>query len=214
MNRSSSKERKGVKHSATELEQVMKLLAPDFRQIIEKGVNEYLAEASKVVLEALMQSEVWQICGAPYSRTPERQAVRWGSEEGLAIVDGAKISVGKPRVRQGKDGSGGEREIQLETYQAMNSRELVEKPLLARILAGVSTRRYASVIEPALRAKGISKSAVSRAAIAATKPTVDQFLQRTIAGLSLLVMLFDGIHLGGKQMIVCIGIDICRILRR
>ena len=207
MSRSSSSKDKNVKYSREQQEELVKLLAPDFKDIIRAGVNEYVADATRVVLEALMQSEVWQRCGAPYSREEKRDLVRWGTEEGTAVVDGAKREVQRPRVRRAdnRNGSGGE--VQLETYQAMNERELIEKPLMARILAGVSTRNYESIIEPALRSKGVSKSSVSRTAIRATKPTVDQFLQRDIAPIAPLVLLFDGISLGRRQMIVCIGID-------
>jgi transposase-like protein len=133
--------------------------------------------------------------------------VRWGTEEGTAVVDGGKIQVARPRVRQQarKNSVGGE--VQLATYKSMNGQELLSEPMLARILAGVSTRRYASTIERSLRARGVSKSSVSRQAIAATKPTVDQFLERQVGELEPLVLLFDGISLGGRQMIVSIGIN-------
>lgn len=207
MSRSSSSKGKSVKYSRNELEELVRLLAPDFKEIIRAGVNDYVADATRVVLEALMHSEVWQRCGAPYSRE-QRDLVRWGTEEGTAVVEGSKTEVQRPRVRRADNRNGTGGEVQLETYQAMNERELIEKPLMARILAGVSTRRYESIIEPALRSKGISKSSISRAAIRATKPTVDQFLQRDITTIAPLVMLFDGISLGGRQMIVCIGIDL------
>lgn len=61
------------------------------------------------------------------------------------------------------------REIQLETYKAMNRTELLDGPLMAAILAGVSARRYASIVVRGLQAKGVKRSSISRKSIAATK---------------------------------------------
>jgi transposase-like protein len=99
-------------------------------------------------------------------------------------------------------------EVQLETYKAMNRAELLDGPLIATILSGVSARQYNKIVSRGLEAKGVKKSAISRRAIAATKPTVDQFRKRQLDEDDFVVLLFDGIHLGKRQMIACIGIDI------
>jgi transposase-like protein len=75
-------------------------------------------------------------------------------------------------------------------------------------LSGVSARNYAKIISRGLQAKGVKKSAISRKAIAATKPTVDQFRKRSLASHDLVVLLFDGVHVGKRQIICGIGIDI------
>jgi transposase-like protein len=89
----------------------------------------------------------------------------------------------------------------------MNRAELIDGPLMASILSGVSARRYASIVSHGLQTKGVSKSAVSLKAIAATKPTVEQFLKRRIDEHKLVVLLIDGIHIANRQMLVCVGID-------
>jgi hypothetical protein len=47
--------------------------------------------------------------------------------------------------------------------------------MLQLLLAGVSTRKYGTIIEDELRKKGVSKSSVSRRSIEATKPFIDEF---------------------------------------
>ncbi len=89
----------------------------------------------------------------------------------------------------------------------MNIKELVDGPLTAAILAGVSTRNYQKIIAHGIEAKGVSKSVVSRKAIAATKPTVDQFRNRKIDDLDLVVLFLDGVHIAKRQVVVCIGVD-------
>ena len=61
-------------------------------------------------------------------------------------------------------------------------------------------------MEKELRKHGISKSSVSRHAIEATKPLVDAFLTRPLEQLNLIALFIDGIHIGQRQVIVCIGV--------
>lgn len=208
MNTSSTPRSKGVKQRNAKLrEQLQNLLALNVEQVVLDGVNEYLADGTQKLLELLMHAETEQRCGKWYSRNEERQAVRWGTEQGTAIVGGAKRPIERPRLRALRNLNDNGGELQLETYKAMNCAELMDGPLTATILAGVSARQYERIISQGLQAKGISRSTVSRKAIAATKPMVDQFLKKKLDDLDLTVLLFDGIHIAKKQVIVCIGVD-------
>ncbi len=188
-------------------EAVLKTINVDLKNLVVESVNEYITKGTKLLAELLMQAEVETLCGKPYQHSQGRKLVRWGSENGSVLIDGAKRSVARPRVRalRGLNGTGGE--VQLETYKTMNSRELIEGPLTASILAGVSTRNYEKIVARGLEAKGISKSTISRKAIIATKPTVDQFRTRRIDHLDLVVLFFDGVHVAKRQIVVCIGVD-------
>lgn len=209
MNRSSTPRSVGVKQRNAKLkEQLISLLDLNVQTVVVDGVNEFLAIGTKKLLELVMDAEVQQRCGQHYSRSAEREGVRWSTERGTAIVGGVKTAVERPRIRALRNLAGGGGELQLETYRAMNRTELIDGPLTATILAGVSARRYESILQRGLEAKGVSKSAVSRKAIAATKPMVDQFLKKRLDTLDLVVLLFDGIHIAKRQMIVCIGIDL------
>jgi len=208
MNTSSTPWSQGVKQYNAQLkEQLQNLLKLNVEQVVLDGVNEYVTCGTRKLLELLMHAEAEQRCGKRYSRNSERQAVRWGTEQGIAIVNGAKRPIERPRIRALRNLNDHGGELQLETYKAMNLAELMDGPLTATILAGVSARQYAKIISQGLEAKGVSKSAISRKAIAATKPTVDRFLKQKLDHLDLVAILFDGIHIGKKQMIVSIGID-------
>lgn len=187
-----------------ERDSLFKTLDLDLKTVIAEGIHEYLGKGAKLLLELLMQAEVETICGKNHERFEKRNCVRWGSEEGTAIVEGSKCSVKRPRVRALRSPNV---EIQLETYKAMNSKELIDGPLTAAILGGVSSRNYQKIVARGLESKGVSKSSVSRKAIAATKPTVDQFRNRRIDHLDLVVLFFDGVHIAKRQVIVCIGVD-------
>jgi putative transposase len=75
----------------------------------------------------------------------------------------------RPRVRRA-DGAG---ELLLSTWQAFAATDLLDQLILERMLAKLSTRRYAAGLEPVgaqveQAASGTSKSAVSRRFVAAT----------------------------------------------
>lgn len=203
MKKSSSSKPVTVKYDKNDLQAMLKVLQPDFKRIIKEGVLEYGQLGAKLLYELLMAAEVTTLCGEPYERKAGRQNVRWGSEPGKARASGGKTTVERPRVRT----SDMQEEVPLQSYRALNDKELLTEALLARILAGVSTRRYSTTIDKTLRRNGVSRSSVSRAAISATKPMVDEFFKRTLNSLNLVVLLLDGVNIGGKQMIVCIGID-------
>jgi transposase-like protein len=121
-------------------------------------------------------------------------------------MDGARRAVDRPRVRVKR--LFGDGEVQLETYNAMNRTELLDGPLMTTILSGVSARQYANIVLRGLETKGIKKSSVSRRAIKATKPMVEQFRKSSLKNKDLQVLIFDGVHVQNRQVICCIGIDL------
>jgi putative transposase len=189
-------------------EAVLKAINVDLRTLVTESINEYLTKGTQLLVELLMQAEVETLCGTRHQHSKERKYLRWGDEVGSALIDGAKRTVKRPRVRAHQRFDTAEGEVQLETYKAMNSKELMDGPLSAAIFSGVSTRNYQKIVARGLEAKGVSKSAVSRKAIAATKPTVDQFRQRRIDDLDLVVLFFDGVHVAKRQIVVCVGVDV------
>jgi len=208
MRKSSSSNSNGVKVNAKQREQLLDVLRPNIQAIIKDGVDQYIGSGTKFMLELLMHAEARERCGDWHSRPEKRETVRWGTEKGTAIMDGVKRAVERPRIRVKRNMEQGGSEVQLDTYKVMNRTELLDGPLVAAILSGVSARRYAQIVARGLEAKGIKRSAISRKAIAATKPTVDQFRQRRLDQYDLAVLLFDGIHAGKRQSIVCLGIDL------
>lgn len=179
----------------------------DYRKALEAGVTEYLNEFKKHFLETLLQAEVNDRAGLPYERNENRDVVRWGSEKGSAILDGGKVEITRPRLRLLRGLAVGHGEVKLEMYKAMNRADLIDGPLTAAVLAGVSSRNYAKLVCKTLNAKGVKKSTVSRKTIEATKPTVDQFLKRRLDSISATVLFIDGVHVAKRMALACIAID-------
>ena len=103
-----------------------------------------LAASTAVGLEVmgeLMQVEVVELAGPKGKHDPARVAMRHGSQPGTVTLGGRRLAVRRPRVRgTGVDGH----EVQLESYAAFTSTDLLAEGIVARMLAGLPTRRYAA----------------------------------------------------------------------
>ena len=121
-------------------EQLFSVLEHNVEGVIQEGVGEYLRTGARVLLEMLMEAEANQRCGTRYKRSDERKYVRWGTDTGTAVVSGRKTAVSRPRLRLLRNMNGVGGEVPLETYRAMNRADLMDGPLIAAILSGVSTR--------------------------------------------------------------------------
>jgi putative transposase len=120
----------------------------------------------------------------------ERTAKRHGHTGGEVTLGGRRVPVSRPRVRSVDDGV----EVDLESYAQFSTRDVLERVMLERMLAGVSTRRAQRVAEPvgsALAATGrsTSKSAVSRAFVRGTRAALDELLARRLDDLELAVVM-------------------------
>src|SRR3954471_9639778 len=96
------------------------------------------------VLLELMEAEVDEVVGPRGRHDPDRTAVRHGHEGGEVTLGGRRVPVRRPRARTA-DGS---EEIKLGTYAHFAARDQLADVMLERMLAGVSTRRYARTGEP------------------------------------------------------------------
>src|SRR5688572_1083635 len=116
------------------------------------------------VLHELMEAEVDEVVGTKGRHIPDRAAVRHGHEGGEVTLGGQRVPVSRPRART----VDGEHEVELATYAHFAARDALSDVMLERMVAGVSTRRYARTGEPVGEeidevARSSSKSAVSRA---------------------------------------------------
>ncbi len=91
------------------------------------------------VLHELMEAEVDEVVGLKGKHDPGRAAVRHGHEGGEVTLGGRRVPVSRPRARTA---DGGE-EVELGTYAHFAARDQLSDVMLERMLAGVSTRRYA-----------------------------------------------------------------------
>jgi putative transposase len=170
-----------------------------------------LAASTAVGLEVmgeLMAVEVVELAGPKGKHDPARVAMRHGSQPGTVTLGGRRLGVRRPRVRgTGVDGH----EVHLESYTAFTSTDLLAEGIVARMLAGLPTRRYSAGLEPVgrhvdVQASGTSKSAVSRRFVAATAKRLAGLLARRLDDRRWLVVFLDGFGMGEHLLVGALGV--------
>ncbi len=97
------------------------------------------------VMTALMEADVTALAGPKGKHDSERRAVRHGQERGSVTLGGRRVPVQRPRIRAA-DGSG---ELPVPAYELFSSTEVLGRLAMEKMLAGLSSRRYAPVgLEP------------------------------------------------------------------
>jgi putative transposase len=156
-------------------------------------------------LQQLMSNEVDAVSGPKGQHNPARTAVRHGVEEGYVYIGDRRVPIIHPRVRA-IDGD----EVPLATYHAFQDPTLVTQTALERMLFGLASRQQhhadpglSAVLDEAVP----SKSTVSRRFIRATRQALETFLSRRLDDRTWVVLMVDGIHVGGHLVVVALGID-------
>jgi len=171
----------------------------------EAGLLALAVRLGLQTLQQLMVAEVDTLVGPKGQHNPSRTAVRHGVEEGYVYVGDHKVPVTHPRVRK-VDGD----EVPLATYQAFQDPTLASQAVLERMLFGMASRQQIHadpVLTAALETAPPSKSAVSRRFIRATRQALDTFCGRRLDDRTWVVLMVDGIQVGGRVVVAALGID-------
>jgi transposase-like protein len=203
MSRSSDADGKLVKLSKERKELLTQLLGIDSKQILEQGVAESIRELLMLAAELLVNTEVIEKAGERYSRDPEKTCSRWGTQDGSVLVMEQRVPIKKQRLRTGAQGT----EVELETYKELNKKEFLNEQAGAKLLSGVSTRRFPKTLEKLVRGKGIGRQTISVRGVADMTRKLQEFRERSLEGLDILVVFVDGIHLGETVYVTAVGID-------
>ncbi len=155
-----------------------------------------------------MAAEVDGLAGPRGRHRADRVAYRHGSEAGTVTLGGRRLRVERPRVRS----ADGAAELPLATYEAARASDLLADGIVARMLAGLSTRDYPVGLEPvgeAIEEAAVSTShaAVSRRFLAATAERLAELLGRRLDDRRYLVLMLDGFRLGDHLLVGALGID-------
>jgi putative transposase len=169
---------------------------------VAEAIEQTASQAGLLMMKGLIDDEVKQIAGERYAHQADRQATRWGHDEGHVIFGGRKVALPRPRVRSA-DG----REVPLQRYQAFAHPQRMQQAVSQRILRRVSIRDYAGVLEEVCDGYGIDKSSVSRHWKAASGQQLKQMLERPLGDLDLCVLFLDGKEFHDFTVIVAMGVD-------
>lgn len=176
---------------------------------LEEGLLAFAVGTGLKVLDVILEEEATALAGPRGRHDPERTALRHGSDDGLVTLGGRQVSITRPRLRSADRTS----EVQLPTYAAASSTELLGREAMKKMLAKLSTRRYAVGLEPVgtaveARSQGTSKSAVSRRFVAMTESALSDLMGADLSALDLVVVMVDGVNFASHCCVVALGIDI------
>jgi len=99
------------------------------------------------VVHELMELEVDEVVGPKSQHNPDRTAKRHGHEDGSMTLGGRRVPVCRPRMRTADD----QHELSVKSYEYFADRDPLTRAVMDRMLAGVSTRKFARVGEPVRR---------------------------------------------------------------
>jgi len=159
------------------------------------------------VVHELMELEVDQVVGLKGKHDPDRSAKRHGHEDGSMTLGGRRVPVRRPRIRSADD----RRELPVTTYEFFADRDPLTRAVMERMLAGVSTRRFAVVGEPVGErveddSSSTSKTSVSEMFIERTRTALSELTSRRLDDVRVAVMMLDGVDIAGRTHVVALGI--------
>jgi putative transposase len=159
------------------------------------------------VVHELMELEVTEVVGPKGKHDPDRTAKRHGHEDGSMTLGGRRVQVSRPRMRTADD----VRELPVCTYEHFADRDPLTRAVMDRMLAGVSSRKFAGVGEPVgeeveRSSTATSKTSVSEMFIERTATALSELMGRRLDDVRLAVMMLDGMEIAERTHIVALGI--------
>mgnify|MGYP000858282491 CR=1 FL=1 len=168
------------------------------------GLMELSMSLGLEVMRMMFEEDVERYAGPKGKHnTQGRSGYRHGTENTTVVMGGKKVRVERPRVRA-VDGSG---ELPLETLGLFQDEDPLNKAIMARLLSGVSTRKYNRTVDSeAADTICTSKSDVSRRFIEGMDILMNEFFTRKLDQ-DYPVMMIDGLELGKMTILAAMGID-------
>jgi putative transposase len=160
-------------------------------------------------LREMMDDDAQAICGPRHARGRQRRAHRWGKTKGKIGFHGGKVEIERPRLRS-FDG----KEQPVPSWEAAVAENWLGKWAMNQMLINVATRKFARSVRlpegdiPVPAGAGLSKSAASRRFVTLSAARMKDWMTSDVAGLDLLVIQIDGIHMAEDLiLVVAIGVD-------
>jgi len=168
-----------------------------------QGLLNLSVDLGLMVFRQMMEDEAAKMVGPRGKHNSGRTAYRHGKEKTQIVLGGAKIKTDRIRVR-GLDAS----EMQFDTLALFQNEDPLNEALLAKLLSGVSTRKYKHSLDYG-RDDDLtctSKSEASRRFTNGMKALMDEFFTRPLNE-DYPIMIIDGMRIGDLIVVVAMGIN-------
>lgn len=168
----------------------------------QTAIDEVIDVAGRATLEAVLHLSAQEVAGAKHPGKAQG-AIRWhGQQPGVVPLSNRKLRVSKPRLRHKEQG-----EVEVPAYRALHTHSTLAARMLDILLRGVSTRQYQQVLPEMAQTVGVSKSSVSREAIAASEEVLKGLAERRFDDRDILLIYLDGLRFGSHHVLAAVGVD-------
>lgn len=171
-------------------------------ELARQSLSSFAVEVGLKMAACLLEDEVTRRCGPRYQRPAVRSQTRYGHQGGYVTIAGQKLPLRKPRVRS----TGGGGEVELANYALLQSADAMPESALAKLVNGVSCRRYEQVVDLARAGFGVKKSSVSRGFVRASAQEVERLAERRFDDERFAVIFIDAQPYAGEMMVTALGI--------
>ena len=178
------------------------LCREELMALMQDSLASFATEMGLRIASKLLEDEVDRRCGPRYEHRADRELTRYGRQRGVVTLAGQKLPIDRPRVRR----TGGQGEVELETYDLLKREEAMPEACLRRMVRGVSTRDYEGVIDLATQGFGVKRSSVSRGFVKATAQEIQALAERRFDGMRFVAVFIDGQEYAGETMVVALGV--------
>jgi transposase-like protein len=163
-------------------------------------------ELCRMLINQILDDEVTSLAGERYKhdRSLSNRYNRWGYNPGSVRIGDEKLRVDVPRVydTQAKENKS------LAVYKQLKEMPPVDDKLLKRVLSGISTGDYRSVIQNLIDSFGLSRSSVSNRFIEVSTEKLDAFTKRNLDQYDFIALFIDGKYLAKEQIIIVLGVTL------
>ena len=167
--------------------------------------EEFLAEirvAVAATAERLVEDEVRELVGEPWSRKGNNPLRRNGQTSTTIFLDGEPHLLRRPRVRDRDEGS----EYPIESLRVLRSRDALDEDVKARMVRGITTRNYEDTLTTLSDGLGLKKSAVSSAFKRAAQKDLDAMNGRALAEWTFAAIYIEGTSFADHTCIIAMGL--------
>ncbi len=185
----------------------MELFEEELQDDVSAGklVDDYVTMAQEILALLLIDNEVEHLCGAyaKHDDVHEGRYQRWGSNPGSIKIQGERLPIRVPRVRDRVT----KKEVPLQRYQKL--RKLPPKQqehLTNQVFYGLTQRNYRKVVRAFINGIVPFKSSVSEAFIEQSTRELEAFERRQIGSETYVVLMIDGKYMRERQILHCVGI--------
>jgi transposase-like protein len=161
-----------------------------------------MRDSALAFVYGLFVEEVEALCGPAFSRKGADGYHRGGSDPGSVILEGQRLKVKKARIKKGG------KDVELQSYAALQGFDLLQDRVLNHMLRGVSTRDYEPLLDEVSGGLGLKKSSVSKAFIRGSRQALDSINGRDLSGHQWAALMIDGIEFADASVIVVLGITV------